>query len=97
MLPFWSESLLSSHLLSKILKIEVEKTMILIVLLCGCESWSLTPKEEHRMRVFEIRVLRRIFGPNSVLGACRRLHSEELHNLHASPNIKVTKSIMWRS
>jgi hypothetical protein len=55
----------------------------------GCETWSLTLREEHRLKVFENRVLRRIFGPKreEVAGDWRRLHSEELHNLYASPNI----------
>jgi hypothetical protein len=54
-----------------------------------CETWSLTLREEHRLRVFENRVLRKIFGPNrdEILGNWRKLHSEELHNLHSSPNI----------
>jgi hypothetical protein len=57
--------------------------------LYGCEIWFLTLREEHRLRVFEKRVLRKIFGPKreEVAGGWRRLHSEELHNLYASPNI----------
>jgi hypothetical protein len=47
----------------KKLKIKIYKTVILPVVLCGCETWSLTLREEHRLRVFENRVLRRIFGP----------------------------------
>jgi hypothetical protein len=53
---------LSSRLLSKNVKIGIYKTIILPVVLCGCETWSLTLKEEHRLRVFENSVLRRIFG-----------------------------------
>jgi hypothetical protein len=53
----------SSHLLSKNVKIGIYKTIILPVVLYGHETWSLTVKEEHRMRVFENRVLKRIFGP----------------------------------
>jgi hypothetical protein len=56
------QNLLSSRLLSKNLKIRIYKTIILPVVLYGCETWSLTLKEEHRLRVFENRVLRRIFG-----------------------------------
>jgi hypothetical protein len=59
---------------------------------CGsvwCETWSLTLREEHRLRVFENRVLRGIFGPkrDGVIGDWRKLHNEELHNLYCSPSI----------
>jgi hypothetical protein len=59
------------------------------VVLYGCETWSLTLKEEHRLRVFENRALRRIFGPkrDDVTGDWRKLHNEELQNLYSSPNI----------
>jgi hypothetical protein len=58
-------------------------------ILYGCETWSLTLVEEHRLRVFENRVLRRIFGPkrDEVTGEWRKLHSKELHNLYSSPVI----------
>jgi hypothetical protein len=74
---------LSSTLLSKNVKIKIYKTIILPVVLYGCETWSLTLKEEDRLRVFKNRVLRRIFGPmrNEVTGGWRKLHDEELHNL----------------
>jgi hypothetical protein len=57
--------------------------------LYGSETWSLTLREEHRLRVFENRVLRRIFGPkrDEVIGQWRKLHSGELHILHLSPDI----------
>jgi hypothetical protein len=57
------------------------------MVLYGCETWSLTVREEHRLRVFEQRVLRRIFGPrrDEVTGDWRKLHNEELHNLYSSP------------
>jgi hypothetical protein len=58
-----AKALLSSRLLSKNLKIRIYKTIILPVVLYGCETWSLTLREEHRLRVFQNRVLRRIFGP----------------------------------
>jgi hypothetical protein len=59
------------------------------VFLCGYETWSLTLREEHRLRVFENRVLRRIFGlkRNKVTRNWRKLCNEELHNLYSSPNI----------
>jgi hypothetical protein len=53
-------------LLSKNLKIRIYKTIILPVVLYGCKSWSLTLREEHRLRVFEKRVLRRIFVPKGM-------------------------------
>jgi hypothetical protein len=63
--------------------------------LCGCETWSLTLREEHRLRRFENRVLRRISGPkrDEVTGGWRKLHNEELHTLYSSPSIiKVIKA-----
>jgi hypothetical protein len=57
------QSLLSSRLLSTNVKVKIYKTIILPFVLYGCETWSLTLREEHRLRVFENRVLRRIFGP----------------------------------
>jgi hypothetical protein len=59
------QSLLSSSLLSRNLKVKIHKTIILAVVLYGCEIWSLTLREEHRLRVFENKVLRRIFGPKT--------------------------------
>jgi len=83
------QNLLSSSLLSKNLKIEVYKTKILPVVLYGCETWSLTLREERRLRAFDNRVLRRIFGPkrDEVASGLRKLHTEELNNLYCSPNI----------
>jgi hypothetical protein len=80
---------LSSRLLPKNIKIRIYKTIVLPVVLYGCETWSLTLREEHRLRVFENRVLRRIFGPkrDEVTGDLRKLHNEELRNLYSSPNI----------
>jgi hypothetical protein len=69
--------------------------MILPVVLYGCESWSLTLREECRLRVFENKVLRMIFGlkRDEVPGEWRRLHNKELCALYSSPNIiRVTKS-----
>jgi hypothetical protein len=71
---------LSSRLISKNLKIKV----ILPVVLYGCETWSLTWGEEHRLRVFENRVMRRIFGPKREEdGSWRKLHNDELHGLYS--------------
>jgi hypothetical protein len=69
-------------------KIKIYKTLILPVVLYGCETWSLTLREEHRLRLFENRVLRRIFGPrrDEVTGG-RKLHGEVLHGLYSSPGI----------
>jgi hypothetical protein len=82
------QSLLSSRLLCRNLKVKIYKTIILPVILYGCETWSLTLREEHRLRVFENRVLRRISGPkrDEVTGQWRKLHNEELHNFYSSPN-----------
>jgi hypothetical protein len=82
-------NLLSSHLLSKNVKVRIFKNIILPVVLCGCETWSLTVREEYKLRVFEIRALMRIFGPkkNGVTGGWRKLHNEEFHNLYSSPSI----------
>jgi hypothetical protein len=83
------QSLLPSLLLSRNVKVKIYKTIILPVVFYGCETWSLTLREEHRLRVFENRVVRRIFGPkrDEVTGEWRKLHSEELHILYSSPNI----------
>src|SRR5215475_14248253 len=83
------QNLLSSRLLSKNLKIKVYRTIILLVVLYGCETWALTLREERRLRVFENRVLRRVFGPkrDEVTGEWRKLHNEELNDLYSLPNI----------
>jgi hypothetical protein len=66
----------------KNLKINVYRTLILPVVLYGCETWSLTLREERRLRIFENRVLRRIFGPEREEdGSWRKLHDDELHSL----------------
>jgi hypothetical protein len=62
-------------------RIRIYRTIILSVVLYGCETWSLTLREECRLRVFENRMMRRIFG------GWKKLHNEELHNLYSSPRI----------
>ena len=73
-----------SSLLSKKLKIKIYRTIILPVVLYGCETWSLTLREERRLRVFENRVLRRVFGPkrDEVTGKWRKLHNKELNDVN---------------
>jgi hypothetical protein len=72
--------------------IKIYRIVIFPVVLYGCETWSLTLREECRLRVFENRVLRRIFGPkrDEVTGEWRRLRNKELYALYSSPNIKNT-------
>ena len=83
------QNLLCSRLLSKNLRIKIYRTIILPVVLYGRETWSLTLREERKLKVFENTVLRIIFGPrrDEVMGEWRRLHNEELNNLYSSPNI----------
>jgi hypothetical protein len=80
-------------------KIKIYRTIMLPVVLYGCETWSLILREECRVRVFENKVLRRIFGPkkDEVTGEWRRLHNKELFVLQSSLNIiRVIKSIIMR-
>jgi hypothetical protein len=83
------QNFLSSHLLSKNIRIRICKTVIFPVVLYGCETWSLILREEHRLRVFVNRVLRRILGSKrgEVVGGWRKLHNEELHNSCSSPSV----------
>jgi hypothetical protein len=91
------QNLLSSRLLSKNVKIKIYKTIILLVVLYACETWSLTLREEHKLRAFENRVLRRIFGPkrDEVMGEWRKLHNRMF--FYSSPSIiRIIKSTRMR-
>jgi hypothetical protein len=93
------QNLLSSRLLTKNTRIRIYRTKILPVVLYGCETCSLTLRQEHRLRVFENRVLRRIFGPQwyEVTRGWRKLYNEELHNLFSSLSIvRMIKSRRMR-
>jgi hypothetical protein len=83
------QNLFSPHLLSQSLKIRIYKTVILPVVLYGCENMSLTLREEHRLQVFENRVLRRMFKlkRDEVTGGWKKLHNEELHDLYSLSSI----------
>jgi hypothetical protein len=100
MLAMIQSRTLSSHLLSKNLEIRICKTIILPVVLYGCDTWSLTLRDEYRLRVFENRVLGRIFGlkNDEEMGGWRTLHNEELHDLYSSPSIiRIIKLKRMRS
>ena len=89
---YYSEqNLLSSSLLPKKLKIKIYRTIILPVVAYGCETWSLTWREERRLRVFENRVLRRVFGPKrvEVTGEWRKLHIDLLNDLYIMRNLMI--------
>jgi hypothetical protein len=83
------QNLLSTRLLSKKFNIRICKTLILPVVLYECETLCLALREEHRLRVFENSVLRRIFVPerDEATGGWRKLHNKELHDLYSSPGI----------
>jgi len=83
------QNLLSSILLSKNLKIMLYRTIILPVVLYGCETWSLALREERRLRMIENRVLRRIFGTkrDEITGEWRKLHNDELNDLYSLPRL----------
>jgi hypothetical protein len=88
LLPFGSQSSVLPPAVRNV-KVKIYKTVILPAVLCGCETWSVTLREEHRLRVFGNWVLRGIFGPkgDEVTGEWRKFHSGELHNLYSSPDI----------
>jgi hypothetical protein len=94
------QNLLSFRLLSKNIKIRINRTITLPVVQYGCKTWSLTIREEHRLRLFENRVLRRIFVPkgHEITGGWRKLRNEEFHNLCYLPSIiRMIKSRRMRS
>jgi hypothetical protein len=93
------QCLLSSRPLSRNVNVKIYKTIILPFVLYACKTWSVTLREQHRLRVFENRVLSGIFGPkrDQVTGECRTFHNGELHNMYASPNnIRHMKSRRMR-
>jgi hypothetical protein len=92
------QNLLSSRLLAKNVKIRIYKTIILPVVMYGCENWYLTLREEHNLRVCENRLLRRIFGlkRDNVTGEWRKQHNEELRDLYYSPNTSIIRTIKSR-
>jgi hypothetical protein len=89
------QKLLSYCLLFKNVNIKICKIIILPLVLYECEIWSLALREEHSLRVFESRVLRRIFGlkRDEIIGDWRKLHYEDLHNLYCWPDIPVIRMI----
>jgi len=92
------QKLSPSHLLFKNIKINIHRTIILPIVLYGCETWSLTLMQECSLRVYK-NGLQRIFGPKTdeVIGEWRRLHNGELNDLYSSPNIiRVIKSRRMR-
>jgi len=94
------QNLLSSSLLSKDLKMKIYRIIMLPVFLYGCATWSLALRAEHRLRVFENRVLRRIFGPKSgeLTEVWRKLHNEELNDLYFSPEfcwVVKSRRVTW--
>jgi hypothetical protein len=92
------QNVLPSRLLSKNLKIKIFKNISLPVVLYGCETLSLTLREEYRLRVIENRVLRRIFGPkrDGMTEGWRKFHNEELHELYSTNIIVMLKSRRMR-
>jgi hypothetical protein len=91
LLPFGSESF-ASRLLSRNVKFKIYKTIILPVLY-GCETWSFTLREEHRLRVFENRILRRIFGPkrDEVTGEWRKMNNVLIPRYHYASQVKANE------
>jgi hypothetical protein len=98
MLPFGAEPFVLSPAVKNV-KVKIYKTIILPVVLYECETWSLTVREEYKLRVFENKFLRRIFGPkrDGVTGGWGKVYNVELHNLYSSPSIiRIIKSRRMR-
>ena len=94
------QNLWSSNLQSKHINIKIYRTIILPVVLYGCETWSLAVMEGRRLRVFENRVLRRIFQPkrDQITGEWRKLHNEDLNDQYPTPNtvwVKKSRRMRW--
>jgi len=91
------QNLLSSRLLSKNLKIKIYRNIIVPVVLYGCETWSLTLREERKLKVFENMVLRRIFGPrrDEVTGEWRRLHNDDLYSSRSIVRVIKSRRMRW--
>jgi hypothetical protein len=89
LLPFSAEPPVFSSAIKKNLEIRIYTTIILPAVLYGCETWLLTLREEHRLRMFENRVLRKIYGPkrDEVTDEWRKLHYKELRDLYSLPSI----------
>jgi hypothetical protein len=83
------QNLLTSHLLSKNVRIRIYETIIFMLVLCGHDTWSLILMEENRLRVLENRVLRRILGPrrDQIMEDWRKMHNEDFCSLYSSPSI----------
>ena len=92
------EKHLSSNLLSKNIKAKIYRSIILPVFVYGCEIWSLTLREERRLRVFENRAVMRIFGPkgDEETREWKKLHNEELNDLYSPSILRVIKSRRMR-
>jgi hypothetical protein len=99
LLPFGAESFVFRFAV-QILKVKIRRIIIFPVVLYGCETWSLTLRKERRLRVFEVRVLMRIFGRkmDEVTGEWRKLHNEELNDPYSTPNIVrviISRRMNW--
>jgi len=95
-----TNTLLKSRLLSRNTKVRIYKTIIKPVFTYGCETWVLTKGEENKFKVFENKVIRKIYGPkkDEETGGLRKLHNDELHALYGSPNINrelKARKIRW--